>query len=77
MATRPRDSVVEVHYFNFKRKQNNGQLISCSQHKIRDEIKFDSFELYITKLNKDAKKASQLLSMFLDTLLVKPMTNLD
>jgi riboflavin kinase / FMN adenylyltransferase len=56
-------SQLEVHLFNFN-ETIYGQTISVVlKHKIRDEIKFDSFELLHKQIKQDAKKAQQLLSM--------------
>lgn len=56
-------SQLEVHLFHFA-ETIYGQFISVVlKHKIRDEIKFDSFELLYKQIQQDAKKAQQLLGM--------------
>lgn len=54
-------SQLEVHLFNFN-ENLYGQFISVAlKHKIRDEMKFDSFELLHQQIQQDALKAQQLL----------------
>jgi riboflavin kinase / FMN adenylyltransferase len=56
-------SQLEVHLFDFN-ESIYGQTISVVlKHKIREEIKFDSFELLHKQIQQDAKKAQQLLSV--------------
>ena len=52
---------LEVHIFDFN-KNLYGQFISVAlKHKIRDEMKFDSFEQLHQQIQQDAKKAQQML----------------
>lgn len=54
---------LEVHLFDFNQNLY-GQFISVALlHKIRDEIKFDSFEQLQQQIQQDAQKAQQLLAM--------------
>ena len=56
-------SQLEVHLFDFD-KTIYGQTISVAlKHKIREEIKFDSFELLHKQIQQDAQKARHLLGM--------------
>jgi riboflavin kinase/FMN adenylyltransferase len=57
-------SQLEVHIFNFD-QDLYGQFISVAlKHKIREEMKFDSFELLHKQIQQDALKAKQLLGVF-------------
>lgn len=56
-------SQLEVHLFNFSQNLY-GRFISVAlKHKIRDEMKFDSFELLHKQIQQDALKAQQLLRL--------------
>lgn len=56
-------SQLEVHIFNFD-QDLYGQFISVAlKHKIREEMKFDSFELLHKQIQQDALKAKQLLGV--------------
>nr|WP_268820300.1 bifunctional riboflavin kinase/FAD synthetase [Paraglaciecola sp. G1-23] len=56
-------SQLEVHLFNFNGNLY-GQFIAVAlTHKIREEMKFDSFDLLHTQIQQDAIKAKQLLNV--------------
>ncbi|MGJ8681972.1 bifunctional riboflavin kinase/FAD synthetase [Paraglaciecola sp.] len=56
-------SQLEVHIFNFN-ENLYGQFISVALiHKIREEMKFDSFELLHQQIQQDAIEAKQLLAV--------------
>lgn len=54
-------SQLEVHLFDFNETIYGQSISVILKHKIRDEIKFDSFELLHKQIQQDAQKAQQLL----------------
>lgn len=66
IGTRPtingKRSQLEVHIFNFSADLYGKFITVALKHKIRDEIKFDSFEQLQQQIMKDAEQAKKLLA---------------
>ena len=53
---------LEVHLFDFDQSLYGEQVCVSFQHKIRDEIKFDSFDALKQQIQTDCKTARELLA---------------